>query len=136
MKKLIIIIIFLVSILSLSGCLNKSTTVQKKHEYINFKSDVLQLVNSSVDVKEENNVIYKVEANLRFKNIYSERINVTYTVNFCDKDDNKLYGRSFTIENMPAGYVESYGNNFVFSEDNVNNFDHININVIDYEIVK
>lgn len=139
MKNKIIFIgtMFLLTIIAMSGCLeNQSTTTNTKtFDDINFNSDVLQLVDSNLDIKEENGEIYAVEVELYFKNILTQKINVTYLVDFCDKNDNVLYSKSFTMSYFPPGYTFSTPDIFKYDGENVVYFDHININIESYEFV-
>ena len=121
--------------IAISGCLENEAAVSKSHKDINFESDILQLADSTLDVKEENGEIYLVEATLYFKNIFNEKINVTYIVDFCDKNDNVLYSQSFTIGHFPAGHTFTVPDIFKYAGENVADFNHINIAIKEYHAV-
>ena len=129
------IVIILVTIF-FSGCQEEATSVEKTFENIYFYSDILELVNGSVDVTEDREIITKVETTLYFKNLLDETINVTYIVEFCNKNDNVLYNKTYKIKYFPAGYTEILPDVFSYHGENVADFDHVNIRDLNYKIIE
>lgn len=135
-KKIIIFgVIIILTMITLVGCEEKSTSVQKNPKDIFFDSDVLMLVGSSLDIREDRGTIIFVEVSLYFKNLLDKTINVEYAVEFCDKNDKVLYSKPYKIRNLPAGYRELSPDVFSYDGENVADFDHINIHVVDYEVI-
>jgi len=138
-KKLIVgCSIILLIILVVSGCTStqQKATKSKIAKEINFQSDVLQLVNSSVQIQEDKGIIYNVIVTLYFKNLLNNRINVNYVVDFCDKNDNILYSKPYRINNIPENYVFYTPDIFSYNGDNVIDFDHVNVHITNFEIIK
>ncbi len=126
--------IILVTI-AFSGCQEEATSVEKTIENISFDSDILELVNGSLDITKDKEIITRVEVTLYFKNLLDEDINVEYVVEFCDKNDNVLYDKPYKINNLPAEYTEMSPNIFLYHGENVADFDHVNIRVLSYEVI-
>ncbi len=136
-KKLIIFGVSIILItIAFSGCQEEASTPKEFFENISFDSDILELVNGSLDIIEDNGITTRVEITLYFKNILDEDINVEYMVEFRDKYDNALYNKSYEIKNLPAGYVEMSPDIFSYHGGNVADFDHVNISVPNYEIIE
>jgi len=127
--------IILVTI-AFSGCQEEATSVEKTFENISFDSDILELVNGSLDITKDKEIITRVEVTLYFKNLLDEDINVEYVVEFCDKNDNVLYDKSYEIKNLPAEYTEMSPDIFSYHGGNVADFDHVTIRVISYEAIE
>jgi uncharacterized protein YcfL len=137
MKKMpIFFCITLLLTISLSGCQEQQAIVSNNLEKINFDSDVLVLVHRSFDIREKNGDIYFVEVELYFKNNLNKMINVTYRVDFCDKQDNIIYTKDFTIINLPANYQLRTPDVFTYEGNNVGRFNHVNLSIIKYDIVQ
>ena len=138
MKKDLLILgmgITLVTI-AFSGCQEEATLVEKTFENISFDSDILDLVNGSLEVAEDREIITRVEVTLYFKNLLDEIINVKYMVEFCDENDNVLYNKSYEIKNFPAGYTEVSPDIFLYHGGNVADFDHVNVRILSYETIE
>ena len=129
--------VILLIILALSGCTSteQKATESKKAEEINFSSDVLQIVNSSVDIQEKNGIIYNVVVTLYFRNLLNNNINVTYVVDFCDKYDNILYSKQYSLKNIPKNYKFYTPDVFSYSGEDIGDFDHVNVRIVNYEII-
>ena len=138
MKKIIIFgSILIVVVTALSGCIGNQTATEKEdNKEINFDSDVLELIDSNIDVKKNNDEIYLVEVALYFKSIQDKTIEiVTYVVDFCDKYDNVLYSKSYSLRNVPANYRVLSPDVFSYDGEDVEFFDHINLYVESYELI-
>lgn len=138
MKKILMlpVIIILLLTIFLSGCQEQEATVSKTFRNINFDSDVLLLVDNSLDIEKRDDEIYFVEVALYFKNNLNEIVNVTYIVDFCDTNDNVIYSTSLTLAYIPPNHKYTLPDTFSYGGKNVEHFDHININIVDYEIIK
>jgi hypothetical protein len=136
-KKLVFLGIGIILVtIAFSGCQEEATSIEKAFENISFDSDILELVNGSLDITKDKEIITRVEITLYFKNLLDEDINVEYVVEFCDKNDNVLYDKSYEIKNLPAEYTEMSPDIFLYHEENVADFDHVNIRVISYEVIE
>ncbi len=110
--------------------------VDKTFENIFFYTDILELVNGSLDITEDKEIITRVEVTLYFKNLLDEVIHVEYVVEFCDKNDNVLYDKSYEIKNLPAEYTEMSPDIFLYHEENVADFNHVNVRFLSYEVIE
>jgi len=136
-KKLVFLGVGIILVtIAFSGCQEEATSVEKTFENISFDSDVLELVNGSLDITKDKEIITRVEVTLYFKNLLDEDINVEYVVEFCDKNDNVLYDKSYEIKNLPAEYTEMSPDIFLYHEENVADFDHVNVHVISHEVIE
>ena len=136
-KKLVFLGVGIILVtIAFSGCQEEATSVEKTIENISFDSDILELVNGSLDITKDKEIITRVEVTLYFKNLLDEDINVEYVVEFCDKNDNVLYDKPYEIKNFPAEYTEMSPDIFLYHGENVADFDHVNIRVISYEVIE
>jgi len=137
MQKKIIIIgaIFISLAITLAGCEEQSTKIENKHKDIFFESDVLAIIDSSVETFKDNGLIRNVEVTIRFQNLLNERITINYALDFCDKENNTLYHKTYTIGNFPPNYIEQSNNIFSYSGEDAYKYDHVNIYIEDYEII-
>jgi len=122
--------------IAFSGCQEEATSVKKTFENISFDSDILELVNGSLDISQDKEIITRVEVTLYFKNLLNEDINLEYVVEFCDKNDNVLFEKPYEIKNFPAGYTEISPDIFSYHGENVAEFDHVNVRVLNYEVIE
>lgn len=137
-KKLIVSCsIILLILLVVSGCtsIQQKATETKKAKEINFQSDVLQLVNSSVDIQKNKGSIYNVVVTLYFKNLLNNKINVTYAVDFCDKSNNIIYNITYNLFNVFPNYRYTSPDVFSYDREKVGSFDHVNVYIVNYKIV-
>ena len=134
-KFVILCIIVILTTLSLCGCNEQKATETKTFEKINFETNVLELVDSSIETLEEGGEILSVTVTLYFKNALNNHVNVTYVVDFCDSNDNILYSKQFDIVNIPRNYIFYTPDVFTYNGEDAYLFDHINIKVTDYEII-
>jgi len=136
-KKLVFLGVGIILVtIAFSGCQEEATSIEKTFEDISFDSDILELVNGSLDITEDKEIITRVEVTLYFKNPLDEDINVEYVVEFCDKNDNVLYNKSYEIKNFPAEYTEISPDIFLYHGENVADFDHVNVRVLSYEAIE
>ena len=136
-KKLVFLGVGIILVtIAFSGCQEEATSIEKTFEDISFDSDILELVNGSLDITEDKEIITRVEVTLYFKNPLDEDINVEYVVEFCDKNDNVLYNKSYEIKNFPAEYTEISPDIFLYHGENVADFDHVNVRVLSYEVIE
>lgn len=136
-KKLVFLGVGIILVtIAFSGCQEEATSIEKTFEDISFDSDILELVNGSLDITKDKEIITRVEVTLYFKNLLDEDINVEYVVEFCDKNDNVLYDKPYEIKNFPAEYVEMSPDIFLYHGENVADFDHVNVRVLSYEVIE
>ena len=136
-KIIVFSVIFLLTALAVSGCVETSTKTDddKLTDEINYDSDILEIVNSSLDVIEENGEILYVEVTLYFRNLLDDFINVIYRVDFCDTNDNAIYSKEYNLNNIPGNYRFKTPDVFSYDGENVGEFDHINVYIVEYEII-
>ena len=137
MKKAIFIFVVSILVLTtiLSGCTDDKKAVEKEKAVdISFSSDVLELLDSNVEVREENGKIYFVEVTLYFKSLIDKTANFDYRVDFCDKYDNVLHSRPYSLLNIPANYNIASPDVFSYDGEDTEHFDHVNVYVENYEI--
>jgi hypothetical protein len=112
LKKDVLAIVFCgISIVAcLSGC-QESQIEAGKFRGITLESDVVELVNASLDINYDEGEIKNVEVKYLFHNILDRTINtLKITAEFYDKNDNLItIGGPKFINNLPANYVESAG---------------------------
>ena len=136
-KKLVFLGVGIILVtIAFSGCQEEATSIEKTFEDISFDSDILELVNGSLDITKDKEIITRVEVTLYFKNLLDEDINVEYVVEFCDKNDNVLYDKPYGIKNLPAEYTEISPDIFLYHGENVADFDHVNVRVLSYEVIE
>lgn len=115
----------------LSGCVFQGgVTVKNNFEGITFESSVVELVNASLDFREDRNVITKVDVKYLFRNIAGRAVEVSVIVEFYDKNDNLLVTRGPKYINLPKDYVEtvySPANIISYSGEKVSEVDHVRI---------
>jgi hypothetical protein len=123
-KKLVFLGVSIILVtIAFSGCQEEATSVEKTFENISFDSDILELVNGSLDITKD-------------KDLLDELINVSYVVEFCDNNDNVLYDEPYGIKYLPAEHTEIQPNIFLFHGENVADFNHVNIRVLSYEVIE
>ena len=111
------------------GCLEK-TNEKLNFDNIILESNVVELVNASMDFKyDKNDSITRIEVTYLFKNIVNhiiEKLNIT--IKFFDKDNNLIgFGGPKYIRNLPIGYIETYvmeANKIIYDDTNSNLIDH------------
>jgi len=136
-KKLVLFGVSIVLLtITFSGCQEEATLVEKNFEGIYFNSDILELVNGSLDITKDKEIITRIEVTLYFKNLLNEDINLEYAVEFCDKNDNVLYYKSYEIKNFPAKYTEASPDTFLYNGKNVADFDHVNVHVLSHKVIE
>jgi len=136
-KKLVFFGVSIVLLtITFSGCQEEATLVENNFEDISFNSDILELVNGSLDITKDKEIITRIEVTLYFKNLLNEDINVEYAVEFCDKNDNVIYYKPYEIKNFPAKYTEASPDIFLFNGENVADFDHVNVRVLSHEVIE
>ena len=130
-------IFLILASLILAGCQEEGTTTDKKFENVFFESNVLKLVNGTFELRsDKTGIVTQAYVELRFKNILDKDINVTYAVDFCDKNDNIIYSKNYSINYFPAGYTEQLSDPFSYSGEDVMYVDHINIRLLEYKIIR
>lgn len=110
MKKKFFLIgtLILFIVILLSGCQEqKATTTENNFEKIELESNVVELVDASLEFKEANNVILKVDVKYLFHNIAGRQITVTVNVEFYDKSNNLLSTGGPKYISLPKDYVET-----------------------------
>ena len=126
--------VVLLIIVNLTGCDEKGVEVEEEN-LIFFDSDIVELVESSLDFTKSGGKIVQADVSVRFRNLLDKTINWTYAVKFCDKDDNVHYQDSLIFGNMPPRYIEQSPNIFSYTGDKANYIDHVNVHILDYEII-
>ena len=135
-KNYIIVIgILFLLIINIIGCTEKSIET-KEEKKVFLESDLIELVESSLDLTEKHGEITQAEVSFRFKSTTDQTVNIIYLVEFCDKDGEVLHQAQKRIDNLPPGYTEYSPNIFTFIGDSTKNVHHVNIRVIDHEFVE
>jgi hypothetical protein len=92
---------------------------------------VVELVNASLDLHEDKNVITKVDVKYLFRNIAGRAVEVSVIVEFYDKNDNLLVTEGPKHISLPKGYREttpySPANIISYSGNKVSEVDHVRI---------
>ena len=103
---LVILMIFLVTIF-FCGCQEQEAiTSHNSFEGITFESSVAELVDASLDVHEENNILTRVDVKYLFRNIAGKDLELYVTVEYYDKGNNLLATGGPKIIILPEGYTE------------------------------
>ena len=103
---LVTIMIFFVTIF-FCGCQEQEAiTSQNSFKGITFESSVAELVNASLDIHEENNILTRVDVKYLFHNIADKDLEIYVTVEYYNKDDNLLATEGPKIISLPEGYTE------------------------------
>ena len=127
---LVAITIFLILIV-LSGCQEQeATTAQNNFDRITLESNVFELVDASLEFKEDNNVIVRVDVKYLFRNIAGRDSTATITVEFFDKSNNLLSTGGPKYISLLKDYVETsvLGANVIsYSGENASEVDHVKI---------
>ena len=128
---LLIINLIILFIILLSGCQEqKATTTGKKFENITLESDLVELVDASLEFNEDNNVKLRVDAEYLFRNIAGREIAITVTVEFYDENNKLLSTGGPKYITLPKDYTETsiLGANIIsYSEENASEVDHVKI---------
>ena len=129
---LLIINLIILFIILLSGCQEqKATTTGKKFENITLESDLVELVDASLEFNEDNNVKLRVDAEYLFRNIAGREIAITVTVEFYDENDNLITIRGEKhILNIPKNYTEKTvleANNIYYDGEDAYKVNHVKI---------
>jgi len=132
----IVISILFLLIVNFIGCTEKAVETKEVKNVILIDTDIIELVESSLDLIEKHGQIIQADVSFRFKSTTDKTVNIVYLVEFCDKDDKVLHQAQKRIDNLPAGYTEYSPNIFTFIGTGTKNVHHVNIRVIDYEFVE
>lgn len=132
-KKIKVTLFLIVFILAIfCGCQG----AQVENEYVQvFDSDVVKLVNHSIDVKRDRDEkIVEVYITGRVENILDSQINITISVDFYDVNNEFLGKKDYTIIGLRVKPNPGYSTTFsiTYNEDNSYKFDHIKINAIEF----
>jgi hypothetical protein len=127
---LVILMIFLVTIF-FCGCQEKEAiTSQNSFEGITFESSVAELVDASLDIHEENNILTRVDVKFLFGNIAGKDLELYVTVEYYDKSDNLLATGGPKIIILPEGYTEQVilpANIISYSGEKVSEIEYVKI---------
>jgi len=144
MKKIILLLsltIILILLIGLSGCQensnNNNSKIDTNVHFISKDLQILELVNSSVEItKNDNDEISQVQVFFKFKNLLDKSIeNIKMDIAFLDSNDNVLYNYTYNYPYFPADYTEdSLNPSRTFSDSGVENFEYVNLKIIDYKI--
>ena len=137
----VIALSIILTMIVFSGCQenNNNTNISSDVFFLSEDLQLLEFVNGSLDItKDEEGIITGVEVLFRFKNLLDKAIkNLSIDIAFCNKNNIVLYNYTFEYNILPAGYTEFLPNRSrQFSGGNVADFDHVNIRIIEYEIVE
>jgi hypothetical protein len=139
-KKLFVTgVSILLMMLVFSGCQEKGTTVNKTSDKVFFESDILALVNGSLEIiRNKEDVITEARVTFYLKNLLEKPIyNLTLAADFCDNNGNVLYSHPYEyISGFPAEYREASPNRFSYNGENVTYVDHVNLRVVYYRIAE
>jgi hypothetical protein len=128
MRKDIIVVLFGVILITSVFCGCQSSQVKEDYKAI-FKSDVVNLVNYSVETKKNKTDIVQVTVNGRIENIVDRMINVKITADIYDKNNEYLGNSTFKIKYLRPKPNPGYSTTFtiVYNEENVYKLDHIKL---------
>ena len=102
----VVVIIFFVTIF-FCGCQEQEAIIsQNSYEGITFESNVAELIDASLDIHEENNILTRVDVKYLFRNIAGKDLELYVTVEYYDKGDNLLATGGPKIISLPEGYTE------------------------------
>ncbi len=143
MKKTGSLIILIIITLVLSGCQEENnqnnTDIDKNVIFLSKDLGLLELVNSSLEILEDDNEeITKVQLLFKFKNLLDKTIRDLYLdISYYDINDNILFNSTFSYPNIPPNYIETDPSRpQSFESSGVENFDHVEIRIVDYEILE
>lgn len=128
-KGTFLIIIFIFTVFC--GC--QGTQVENEAFPI-FSSEVVNLVNYSIDVKKDRDEkIVEVYVAGRIENIMDRPINITITVDFYDINDEFLGKKDYIITGLRVkpnpGYTTTFS--ITYNEDNSYKFNHVKISIME-----
>jgi len=140
MKKynVVLVICSIILLAGLCGCTGFGTETQP-FSNINYESDVLPIENASiVQIKGSKQQVVGLEFQFRMRNTLDKKIdNIEFQIDFCDKDDNVLQSSPYEyLSPFPADYYERSPNIISFDGPNLDKFDHINMYLVNYEIME
>lgn len=128
MRKDIIVVLFVVILITSVFCGCQSSQVKEDYKAI-FESDVVDLVNYTLETKKNKTDIVEVTINGRIENIVESMISVKITADLYDKNDEYIGNSTYLIRYLRPkpnpGYSTTF--NIVYNNDNVDEFDHIKI---------
>jgi hypothetical protein len=143
MKKTGSLIIIIIITLVLSGCqeenIQNNIEIDKNVNFLSNDIGLLELVNSSLEIlKDDNEEITRVQLLFKFRNLLDKTIrDLSLDISYYDIDDVILFNSTFSYPNIPPNYIETDPSRpKVFEGSGVENFDHVNLRIIDYEIIE
>jgi len=128
MKKDIIAVLFGVILVTSIFCGCQSSQVKKNYQAI-FESDVVDLVNYTLETKKNKTDVVQVTMNGRIENILDRMVSVKITADIYDKNNEYLGNSTFKILYLRPKPNPGYSTTFtiVYNEDNVDRLDHIKL---------
>jgi hypothetical protein len=133
MKKelLLIVSVLLLIICSISGCFGpEGTKVENPFEGITFESKIVELVNASLVLHKDRNVITKANVKYLFHNIAGKTVDVKVIVEFYDINNYLLATRGPKYISIPKDYTEtvySPANVISYKGEKVSEVNHVRI---------
>ena len=137
--KILLIGVLCIGILFLSGRLNKGTTTKQTFENITLESDIVELAFANISYDKEEMYteegesyfqIESIEVQYLFHNLLDRRVNISFFVEFYDKDNVKLYSIGPRTIHLISDYTEKSitdVNKALFSGEKAAEVDHIKI---------
>jgi hypothetical protein len=137
--KLLLVSILCIGSLFFSGCVNQGTTSEQTFEGISIESDVVELAfaNTSITKEEmytdEGDSYFQIKAfevQYLFHNLLDRRVNISFFVEFYNKDNVKLYSVGPRYMNLIADYTEKAVldiNKATFTGERTAGVDHVKI---------
>jgi hypothetical protein len=128
MKKDIIAVLFGVILITSVFCGCQSSQVKKNYQAI-FESDVVDLVNYTLETKKNKTDVVQVTINGRIENILDRMVSVKITADIYDKNNEYLGNSTFKILYLRPKPNPGYSTTFtiVYNKDNVDRLDHIKL---------
>jgi hypothetical protein len=128
MRKDVIVVSFVVILITSVFCGCQSSQVKEDYKAI-FESDVVNLLNYTIDTKKNKEDIVQVTINGRVENIVDRMININITADAYDKNNEFLGSSSYTILYLRPKPNPGHSTTFsiVYNEDNVDRLDHIKL---------
>lgn len=128
MRKDVIVVSFVVILITSVFCGCQSSQVKEDYKAI-FESDVVKLVNYTLETKKNKTDIVQVIINGRIENTLDRMVNINIIAELYDKNNEYLGSSTFKILYLRPKPSPGYSTTFtiVYNEDNVDRLDYIKL---------
>jgi len=128
MRKLILLIGIMISVLLLTGCFEQqSASVDNDFKDVKLVSNVVTLIQGDIVKNLDDGRIYSVDVNYRFKNPTNRYVYVNVTAEWYDAEDNLLYSGGFKQIGLREGWEEVLVNSFTYNDHDASKVDHVKL---------